>query len=914
MPWLARLRSFKRNTLQRALVERELAEEASSVCELLAEEKMRQGMAPAAARRSARLELGGVEPWKEQVRAVRSGAWLEAFGRDVGHGVRILRQNPGFAAVAVLTLALGISANTAIFSVVSAVLLRPLPYPGAERLVMAWTLAPGEGFSRSPTAPPDFREWRSQAGPGRVFTAMGAFAVADLNLSGDGREPERVQAARVSASLWPTLGVGAARGRLFLEEEEQFGRHREAILADGLWRRRFGGSPEIVGRTIDLDGQGYTVVGVMPARMPFLDNCPPVELWVPLSFAAADNFNTRNNLFLSVVARLGPGVRLERAQAELRLVARRIELQDRANAGYGALVVPLREQVVGRVRTMLLVLFGAVGCVLLIACANVANLLLGRAAARAREFAVRSSLGAGRARLFRQLLLENLPLGLFGGAAGIALAWGGQRLLVTWLLPASFPRFNAIAIDGGVLAFTLAVSLLTAAVFGLAPAFHTLRLGPHEALRDGGRGMSPGRRRRSLRGSLVVAETALTLVLLLGAGLLIKSFAVLRQLDPGFSPARVLTLKVPLPESKYPLPTQQRPSPDRAMAFFDQVLERVGGLPGVQAAGIGSQLPLGVGVGWGKYLGLDPADGHPLPASLAEVPTVLFKLASPGYFRALGCRLHAGRLFTAQDTAGSLPVAVVNEAFARRWFGGRDPVGRRIVMDAPANLLPPPAPGAIAVPRRTIVGVVADVKNARMNLPTQPEVYAPVAQNVGEGWDNAMTLVVRTAAEPAGLLPAIRSQVRAIDPDQPVTDAATMEEHLARSLSQPRFGMLLLSLFAGVALLLAAIGVYGVVAYEARQRTHEIGIRTAIGATPAHILRLVVGDGLRLSLLGAALGIAAALPATRLLASLLYGVGRFDPLTFLAMPAGLVAAAALAAWLPARRALRLDPVAALRHE
>ncbi len=405
----------------------------------------------------------------------------------------------------------------------------------------------------------------------------------------------------------------------------------------------------------------------MPKGMPFFDNSPPVEFWVPLAFAPADNFNTRNNRFLSVVARLGPGMRLEQAQAELSLVARRIELQDRANAGYGALLVPLREQVVGKVRTVLLVLFGAVGCVLLIACANVANLLLGRAAARAREFAVRSSLGAGRGRLFRQLLLENLPLGLLGGAAGIALAWCGQRLLVTWLLPARFPRFNVISIDGEVLAFTLAVSLLTAAVFGLAPACHTLRQGPHEALRESGRGLSPGQRRRRLRGALVVAETALTLVLLLGAGLLVKSFAVLRQLDPGFSAARVLTLKVPLPESKYPLPTQKRPSPDRAMAFFDQVLERVAALPGVQAVGIGSQLPLGVGVGWAKYFYVDPADGHPLPGSLAEVPTVLFKLASPGYFRALGCRLRGGRLFTVQDTPSSVAGSPARTRSASGW-------------------------------------------------------------------------------------------------------------------------------------------------------------------------------------------------------------------------------------------------------
>jgi len=922
MPWLARLRSFKRNLLERASAERELADEASSVCELLAEEKMRQGMAPDAARRSARLELGGVEQWKEQVRAVRSGSRLETFGRDVGHGVRILRKNPGFAAVAVLTLAIGISSNTAIFSVVSAVLLRPLPYPDAERLVMAWTLQPGKGSRLSPTAPPDFREWRRQAlspdgpeaGSGRTFAGMGAFALLDLNLSGGGREPERIQAARVSASLWPTLGVRPARGRLFLEEEEQFGRHREVILGDALWRRRFSGSSEIVGKSIDLDGQSYTVVGVMPEGMPFFDNTPPVDLWVPLAFAPADNFNTRNNRFLSVVARLEPGIRLEQAQAELGLIARRIELQDRANAGYEALLVPLREQAVGKVRTVLLVLFGAVGCVLLIACANVANLLLGRAAARARELAVRASLGAGQGRLFRQLLLENLPLGLLGGVAGIALAWCGQRLLVTFLLPANFPRFNAIAIDGGVLAFSLAVSLLTAVVFGLAPAFHVLRQEPHEALREGGRAMSSCARRRRLRGALVVGETALTLVLLLGAGLLVKSFAVLRQLDPGFSAARVLTVRVPLPESKYPLPSLRRPSPDRAMAFFDQLVERVAALPGVQAVGVGNQLPLGVGAGWGKYFYVDPADGHPLPGSLAEVPTVLFKLASPGYFRALGCRLRAGRLFTAQDTPSSPPVAIVNETFARRWFAGEDPIGKRLVMDAPQNLLPPPEPDALAAPRRTIVGVIADVKNTKMNLPTQPEVYAPLTQNVAEGWVNAMTLVVRTAGEPSGLLPAVRAQVRALDPDQPITDAAIMDERLARSFAQPRFGMLLLSLFAGVALLLAAIGVYGVVAYEARQRTHEIGIRTAIGARPAHILRLIVGDGLKLSLLGAALGLAAALPLTRLLASLLYGVGQYDPITFLAMPAALVAAAALAAYLPARRALRLDPVTALRHE
>ncbi len=908
MPWLARFRSLTRNVLHRAGAERELADEASSLLELLAEEKARRGLSPDAARRAANLELGGVEQLKEGMRAVRAGAALESLVQDLRHGVRVLRRNPGFAAVAALTLALGVGATTAIFSVISAVLLRPLPYPDADRLVMIWSTEPSPASPASPTAPPDFREWRRQA---QTFAGMGAYALRDLDLAGGGREPERVQAARVSAGLFPTLGISAARGRLFLPEEEQFGRHRVAILGDGLWHRRFGGSPEIVGRTIELDGQGFTVVGVMPAGMPFLDDVPPVDLWVPLAFPPGDNLDTRNNRFLSVVARLGAGARRGQAQAEIGLIARRIARQDPANAGYGAVLVPLREQVVGRVRTVLWILLGAVSCVLLIACANVANLLLARGSARARELAVRASLGAGRERLVHQLLLESLPLALLGGGAGIALAWCGQRLLVRFLLPARFPHFNVIAIDGGVLAFTLAVSLLTAALFGLVPALQAARLGPHAALQEGGRAVAGGGRRRRLRGALVVAETALTLVLLVGAGLLVKSFAALRQLDPGFNPSGVLTLEVPLPESSFPLPTQARPSPDRAMAFFDRLVERVGGLPGVQAAGIGSHLPLGVGGNWGKYF---YAEDGPLPGSLAAVPTVLFELASPGYLRALGYRLRAGRLFTSADTPRSPPVALVNEAFVQRWFQGRSPLGKRLVLDAPPSLLPPPAPNAVPVPRRTIVGVIADVRNTRQSVPAQPEVYAPVAQNVGEGWSNTMSLVVRTAGEPAALLPAVRAQVRSLDAAQPVAAVATMEEHLRRSFSQPRFGMLLLSLFAAAALLLAAIGVYGVVAYEARQRTHEIGIRSAVGAGPGHILRLIVGDGLKLALLGAALGLAAALPLTRLLASLLYGAGRFDPLIFLAMPAVLVAVAALAAYLPARRAMRLDPVTALRHD
>jgi|HubBroStandDraft_3_1064219.scaffolds.fasta_scaffold00583_2 predicted permease len=908
MPWPAHLRSLARNLLRRARTERQLDEEARAFLDLVTDENVQRGMDPAAARRLARLESGGVDQLKERVRGARAGAWLETLGQDLRYGLRMLRKNPGFAAVAVLTLALGIGANTAIFSVVDAVLLRPLPYPQAERLVTVWSTTASQEMPLTLAAPPDFRAWRENA---KKCADMGAFAYADFNLAAAGGEPEHLLGARVSASLLPTLGVRAALGRVFLPQEEQFGRHREVVLSHELWRRRFGASRKVLGRSVHLNGETYTVVGVMPAGMPFFDNANPVALWVPLAFEPGDNFNTRNNRFLNVVARLAPGVRLAAAQAELTLVARRIERTDPLAVGYGALLVPLQQQLVGRVRPVLLVLLGAVGLVLLIACANVASLLLARAAARQRELALRASLGAGRGRLFRQLLAESLPLGLLGGAAGTVLALAAERLLLASLLPASFPRFNAIGLDGGVLAFTLGVSLATALLFGLAPAVHALRPGLREGLGEGGRSASAGVRHTRLRGLLVVGETALALVLLIGAALLLESFAALRKADPGFSPRGALAVLIPLPPARYPLPTLANPSPDRAMAFFDRLVTRVSAMPGVRAAGIGSQLPFGVGVGWGKNFYLED---RPLPARLDQVPETLFKLASPGFFPAVGYRLRSGRFFGPEDTPSSQPVALVNETFARRQFGAASPLGKVIVLEPPAHLLPPPPPGAVRTPRRTIVGVLADVKNSRFNAPIQPEVYAPVAQNVGEGWPEAMALVLRTSTEPTALIGPVRAAVRALDPELPVDRLAAMDEHFQRSLSQPRFGMLLLGLFAGIALLLAAIGVYGLVAYEARQRTHEIGIRSALGARPSRILRLVIGDGLKLALLGAALGIAAAAGLVRLLASLLWGVGQHDPLAFLAAPVLLIAAALLAACLPALRAMRLDPLAALRHD
>jgi predicted permease len=866
----------------RGRFDRELAEEMRFHLEMKIEENVARGMAPEEARRAASRQFGNAALLREESREMWGFTSAETLIRDLRYGARALRKNPGFTAVAVLTLALGVGANTAIFSVVNAVLIRPLPYENSHELVQLWGTMPQS--DTSPVSPANFLDWRGQ---NRVFERTAAYTGQSLNLSGAG-EPERIRAARVSADLFELLRARPALGRAFLPEEDQHGGHRVVVLSHALWQRRFGGNPAVVGQTLSLSDQSYEVVGVMPPNFSFPRTT--TEMWTPIAFSPTERA-MRDTNFLSVIARLKPGVTLEQARSEMGVLARGLSGQyPDTNTEVGVKVVSYKEQVVGDARLSLLLLLGAVGFILLIACANVANLLLGRAAARRKEMTIRAALGASRGRVIRQLLTESVLLSLAGGGLGLLLAHWGLDLLAA-LQPTNIPRLAELSIDRRVLLFASALSLLTGVAFGLAPALLASKPELNDALKEGVKGTGGGSGRQRLRSLLIVSEIALSLVLLVGAGLMIKSFWRLMQVDPGFNPENTLTAVVSLPVSRYA-------ETDRQIAFFQQAVERVGNLPGVEAAGVTTDIPLF----GGSSTGFD-VEGRP-PAAPGQRPMVEFRSVSPDYFRAMGISLVRGRTFNERDRADAPGVVIVNETLARRYFPGADPLGKRLGLSKPTDW-------------REIVGVARDTRNYGLDEEVKPEAYMPYTQSAPDylsGSVSAMVLVARTASDPQGVAAAVKREVQALDSSQPVYNIKTMEQYLAESTGQRRFNMLLLAIFAGVAVLLAAVGLYGVMSYAVVQRTHEIGVRMALGARGRDVLRMIVGQGLLLTLVGVALGLAAAFALTRVIRGMLYEVSSTDPATFIAVTSLLVLVSFLACLVPARRATRVDPLIALRSE
>jgi putative ABC transport system permease protein len=799
--------------------------------------------------------------------------------QDLRYGLRVLWKSPGVTAAAVLALALGIGATTAIFSFVNAFILRPLPYERPDELVLA-------AYATSEAAPANFLDWRGQS---QSFEHMAALAFWSVNLT-EGETPERVQGFQVSPALFPLLGARPERGRIFLPEEEQAGRENVLLVSHGLWQRRFGSDPSLVGRNVMLNGRAYQVVGIMPAGFQFYR---PADVWSPLSFSPEEaQRRTAGNLI--VAARLKPGVGLPQAQAEMtNIVGRLQQLNPTTNTGSEIRLVRLHEYLAGPVRPALLLVLGAVLFVLLIACANVANLLLSRAVARQKEMAVRAALGAGRGRIIRQLLTESMLLGLLGGVFGLLLAWLGVRSLVAGAPLGAVGTIlggRGVTLDTWMLGFTLLISLVTGLFFGLAPALHISKPDLNETLKEGGRGTAGTVVGRRLRGILVVTEVALSLVLLVGAGLMIRSFVRLLNASPGFDTRNLLTMNISLLPTKYAEDAQVR-------NYFTQVSERLKATPGVAGVGLTSHLPLS---GSNRVRGFE-IQGRPAPAPGQPAPVANYRVVTPGLFDTLGVPLKRGRLFTEQDRDGAPGVAVVNELMVRRHFGGEDPVGKRLRR---AN------PGGQPLPWLEVVGVVGDIRHTGLQAPPAPEVYVPFMQNPARD----MAVVVRAPSDPKGLALPVNQQVLGVDKEQPLFNVRTMEEVAAESIVISRFMMYLLGVFSAIALVLAAIGIYSVISYSVTQRTHEIGIRMALGAQPPHIQKMIVRQGMRMALLGIGIGIVAALILARLLSGLIFGVGSADPITFAATVLLLGLVALGASYFPARRATQVDPLTALRHE
>jgi putative ABC transport system permease protein len=801
---------------------------------------------------------------------------METLFRDIRYGFRSLLKRPGFTAIALIALALGIGANTAIFSLVNAVLLRPLPFAEPDRLVWMWGNI-RNGGNRASVAPLDFLDFRQQNNTFEQFAASLSFP-RPLNLTGTG-EPERLTGAAVTGNYFQALGVQPALGRAFLLDNEKPGSDQVTVLSHRLWQKRFGGDPNIVDKTVTLDGKSFTVLGVMPPDFSFPNSA---ELWIPLNFDISPGMKQRKAHFLRPIGKLKAGVTLAQAQADMDAVSRRLEAQyPDTNTGWGLRLVSLREQLVGNTRPMLFILFGAVGFVLLIACANVANLLLVRAAGRQKEIALRTALGAGRWRIVRQMITESVLLALVGGTLGALLPMWGVDLLVT-LSAGSIPSTAHVRIDATVLGFTLLISVLTGVLFGLAPALRTMRLNLSESLKEGGRGASEGGQRNRTRSVLVVLESAIAVVLLIGAGLLIRSLIRLQNVSPGFDAQNVLTMRLDLSRQKYD-------TPDKSANFFSQLENRLGALPGVESVGLVTELPLSGQPNDMPY----SVEGRP-PVTIDQSFDDDFRRVNRQYFSALRIPFLRGRNFTEQEVRQSAKVVIISDLLAQQTFPNEEPLGKRLVMSFGNQAF-------------EIIGIVGDIRHRSLETDPRACMYMPT-------YEGGMNVVIRTKSDPGGAAAAVRNEVKGIDPDQPVADLRTMDEWLTTAVATPRYRTTLIGLFALVALVLAATGIYGVMSYSVTQRTHEIGVRMALGARRVDVLTLVVRQGMALVLAGIALGLLGAFALTRVMSTLLFGVTAKDPLTFVGVAALLTLVAFVACYVPARRATKVDPLTALRYE
>ncbi|HEX5412739.1 MAG TPA: ABC transporter permease [Terriglobia bacterium] len=863
-------------------LEQRLDEDVRAHLDMLTEENLRKGMSPEDARYAARREFGNVASVKEECRDRWSIRIIEELAQDLRYGLRQLRHNPGFTAVAIVTLALGIGANTAVFTLVNSVLLQPLPYRNPSKLVAVYQSPPAKSFPGIKTfaiAPANYLDWQRR---NRAFTSMAIYHFAALNLTGT-EHPEALKAARISADFFKVLGVEPWIGRNFSPEEEQSGHAAEVILGTDFWHAHFGTDRNIIGQKLTFDGRPYTIIGIMP---PNFRSPSWAKVWIPLGWTAAERAVRGNHTYLAI-ARLKPGVGIASAQAEMNTISSRLaEQYPDDDSGWGAVLVPLHEDLVGEVQPTLLILLGAVALVLLIACANIGNLVLERSLGRRKEMAVRTALGASRSRVLRQVLSETALLGLAGGVLGLLFAYFSVALFTHY--PAlHLPRASEIRLDGWVLAFTLSVSILTGILSGLAAGLHATRVDLNKALKAGlGRTDSYSGHGRTRR-ALVISEIALSLMLLAGAGLLIRTLWSLRSTSPGFDPSDLLTFSLVMPQSKYS-------TPSRKWQLVHEVGQRLAALPGVLSVGGANTLPLTGGEShWPIAI-----EGRPA-GTASEQPEVTTSLVTAAYLQTLRVPLLTGRFLTDSDRAGTQPVIVISQAMAKRFWPGENPLGKHLTTVF--------APGMSF----EVVGVVGNIRISSLADETPVEaMYIPILQFP----DFAMSFAVRTSVPPLGMVPAVARAVHQIDPDQPLGDVMTMSQIMNDSLARRRFSMMLLAAFAGLAVILAAIGIFGIIAHSVSRRTHELGIRMALGAEKNDVLRMVVGQGLKLALIGVAVGIAGALALTRFLSSLLYGVKATDPLTFIAVSLIMIAVALAACYIPARRAAKVDPMVALRYE